>query len=113
MLQQKQFIRQREEEEREALLARKFTSNDQQETSIFLEDVQHRTKLEVSRFLNLVKVSNTMGAFAHSPALFIGKQELVTRGLIDAQRFSLSQLMCRTHASFFPRTVNMRNFLPN
>ena len=40
----------------------------------------------------------------------------VTRGLIDAQRFSLSPIMCRTRGykqSFFPRTVMLWNSLPN
>ncbi|XP_050724001.1 Golgi SNAP receptor complex member 2-like [Eriocheir sinensis] len=46
MLQHQKQMRVREVEEREALLSRKFTTNDQQETSIFLDhELQHHDKL--------------------------------------------------------------------
>lgn len=46
MLQHQKHARAREAEEREALLSRKFTTNDQQDTSIFLDhELQHHDKL--------------------------------------------------------------------
>ena len=48
MLQHQKHVRVREAEEREALLLRKFTTNDQQETSIFLDpELQHHDRLGV------------------------------------------------------------------
>ncbi|KAK7078227.1 Golgi SNAP receptor complex member 2 [Halocaridina rubra] len=47
MLQHRRQVRIHETEEREALLTRKFTTNDQQETSIFLDhELQHHDKLK-------------------------------------------------------------------
>nr|XP_045617970.1 Golgi SNAP receptor complex member 2-like [Procambarus clarkii]XP_045617972.1 Golgi SNAP receptor complex member 2-like [Procambarus clarkii] len=46
MLQHRRHLRARELQERDALLSRKFTTNDQQETSIFLDhELQHHDKL--------------------------------------------------------------------
>ncbi|KAG7163364.1 Golgi SNAP receptor complex member 2-like [Homarus americanus] len=46
MLQHRRQMRAREVEERDALLSRKFTTNDQQDTSIFLDhELQHHDKL--------------------------------------------------------------------
>ncbi|XP_064113237.1 Golgi SNAP receptor complex member 2-like [Macrobrachium nipponense] len=46
MLQHRRQVRLHEAEERDALLSRKFTTNDQQETSIFLDhELQHHDKL--------------------------------------------------------------------
>lgn len=46
MLQHRREVRLHEAEERDALLSRKFTTNDQQETSIFLDhELQHHDKL--------------------------------------------------------------------
>ncbi|KAG0720184.1 Golgi SNAP receptor complex member 2 [Chionoecetes opilio] len=46
MLQHQKQVRVREADEREALLSRKFTTNDQQDTSIFLDhELQHHGKL--------------------------------------------------------------------
>ncbi|XP_068220703.1 Golgi SNAP receptor complex member 2 [Palaemon carinicauda] len=46
MLQHRRQVRLHEVEERDALLSRKFTTNDQQETSIFLDhELQHHDKL--------------------------------------------------------------------
>ncbi|KAK8718770.1 hypothetical protein OTU49_014485 [Cherax quadricarinatus] len=47
MLQHRRQVRAREMQERDALLSRKFTTNDQQETSIFLDhELQHHDKLQ-------------------------------------------------------------------
>ncbi|XP_069970910.1 Golgi SNAP receptor complex member 2 [Penaeus vannamei] len=47
VLQQRRQIRELEQKERDALLSRKFTTNDQEETSIFLDhELQHHDKLK-------------------------------------------------------------------
>lgn len=47
MLQQRRAMRHREEEERQALLSRKFTTEDQNDTSIFLDhELQHHNQLQ-------------------------------------------------------------------
>lgn len=51
VLQQRKHIRELEQKERDALLSRKFTTNDQEETSIFLDhELQHHDKLKVSGY---------------------------------------------------------------